>query len=97
MKSVKKAQIVEALKQVMDPELGLDLYTLGLIYRIDCDPENNIEVTMTYTTPFCPFGSSLRSQVETSLRALPAKTVTVHVTFDPPWEPTEEIREQLKG
>lgn len=61
---IKKEQVIEAIKQVYDPEIPVDIYALGLIYEITILPLNNVEVLMTLTSPNCPASDSILSQVE---------------------------------
>ena len=84
--------VVEALKTIEDPELFLDIYFLGLIYGIDVDgPQVNI--TMTFTSPMCPAGPEILEQVKTKVEALPdVEQCSIQVTFNPPWQPNEEVR-----
>lgn len=82
--------IVEALKQVKDPELGIDVYTLGLIYEIKAS-EEGIDILMTLTSPFCPFGDQIIQSIEKKLHPLHPE-VRVEITFEPEWEPNEEIK-----
>ncbi|MEQ8696723.1 MAG: metal-sulfur cluster assembly factor [Bauldia litoralis] len=79
-------QAEAALRTVYDPEAGLNLVDLGLIYRIEATDDGAVSVTMTFTTEACPAGPFLVQAVENSLRALPVVTdVSIDVTFDPPW------------
>jgi metal-sulfur cluster biosynthetic enzyme len=94
MKEIKEKDVIEKIKQVKDPELGIDVYTLGLIYKITID-EEGVEVLMTLTTPLCPFASELVTEVENKLEELNAGDVRVEITFDPPWEPSEQLRTML--
>jgi len=88
-------KILEALKNVKDPEIGLDIVELGLIRKITPDSEG-VEILMTLTSPFCPFADSLIGQVEKEVGKLDgAGLVRVEITFDPPWEPTPELKEKL--
>jgi metal-sulfur cluster biosynthetic enzyme len=75
------------LYQVYDPEIGLNVVDLGLIYRIEfLDEEKKLEMTMTLTTPFCPMGASIRDQVNQALVDTFADlNVAVNLVFDPPW------------
>jgi len=96
MKKIKEKDVIEKLKEVQDPELGIDIYTLGLIYKIIIDDEG-IEVLMTLTTPLCPFANELVTEVEEKLKELykvdkDAGDVRVEITFNPPWEPSEQLR-----
>lgn len=75
------------LYQVYDPEIGLNVVDLGLIYQIDfLDDENGLEATMTLTTQFCPMGESIRNNVARSLsNTFTGFRITVNLVFDPPW------------
>jgi len=95
-----KEEIKEKLKEVKDPELGIDIVTLGLVRDIAVDDEkktgvSGVEVYMTLTSPFCPFADDLIAQVEDVLEHLGFEDVRVELSFDPPWEPPEELRMQL--
>jgi len=76
-----------ALKEVMDPEIGLNIVDLGLIYQIDFDEAGkNIYNTMTLTTQFCPMGESITDGAQTALEeAFPGYTIHNNLTFNPPW------------
>jgi metal-sulfur cluster biosynthetic enzyme len=89
-----KDKIIEQLKTVIDPELGLDIYTLGLIYDINVDGKN-LQITMTFTSPQCPFGPMILEQVKACLSELPLDSVNVDLTFTPPWQPSQELRALL--
>ena len=88
-------QIIEALKKVVDPELGIDIYTLGLIYEIKVDPIKPI-IKMTLTSPMCPYGPQVISDVKQKVGAIPGvKEVIVDLTFEPPWQPSEDVKLML--
>jgi metal-sulfur cluster biosynthetic enzyme len=91
-----KEDIIKALKSVEDPELGLDIYTLGLIYNVQISKEGDVYITMTHTTPLCPFADQITKQVKEAIyqHAHP-KSLTIEITFDPPWEPTPKLRDML--
>ena len=92
---ITKEQINETLKNVKDPEVGYDIVTMGLIYNIATDGKN-VNILMTYTTPFCPWGPQLNDEITTVLKdSLGAKKVTIEVTFDPPYKMPEELRTVL--
>ena len=78
------------LTKVEDPELGIDIWNLGLIYNLEII-EDKIKVKMTFTTPLCPFGPELVEQVESALSEVGFKP-EVDVTFEPPWEPSEDVK-----
>jgi len=79
---------IEAIRQVYDPEIPVNIYDLGLIYDIDVDPETGaVKVKMTLTAPGCPVAGSLVSAVETSVENIDeVPSATVELTFDPPWD-----------
>ncbi|MCL2656079.1 MAG: metal-sulfur cluster assembly factor [Betaproteobacteria bacterium] len=77
-----------ALKQVIDPELGINIIDLGLVYRLDIS-EQHVEIDLTMTSPACPMGELIVDDVEDKLRAiLPASTaLEVSLVWEPPWSP----------
>jgi metal-sulfur cluster biosynthetic enzyme len=78
---------LEALGEVYDPEIGLDIVSLGLVYGVRTDA-TGIDVDMTLTTVGCPVSESLPFEAESAIRlALPDRDVRVHVVWDPPWTP----------
>jgi len=79
--------MVAAIKTVYDPEIPVDVYELGLIYRIDVDDERNVEVDMTLTAPGCPVAGDMPVWVENAVASVPGvNRVTVKLVFDPPWD-----------
>lgn len=83
-----EGQIVSAIRTVYDPEIPVNIYELGLIYRIGIDQEGKrIDVDMTLTAPGCPVAGILPGQVEHAIRGMVAEAedVTVQVVWDPPW------------
>jgi metal-sulfur cluster biosynthetic enzyme len=89
---IKKEEVIELIKTIYDPELFIDIWTLGLIYEIDIN-EEKIDVKMTFTSMACPAGPELVGEVKDKLLTIPEiKVVDVEVVFDPPWEPTEELK-----
>jgi len=94
MKKIKENDVIEKLKLVKDPELSIDVWTLGLVYKITIDDEG-VEVLMTLTSPFCPFANELILDVERKVGELKYGDVRVEITFEPAWEPSEELRSSL--
>jgi metal-sulfur cluster biosynthetic enzyme len=94
MEKITKEQVVEKLKTVKDPELGIDVWTLGLIYEIKIDDEA-IEVLMTLTSPMCPFADELIASVEKAVNSLKAGEARVEITFEPAWEPSDELKAMM--
>jgi len=89
-------EINEVLNNTMDPELGIDLMTLGLIYKVEFDEKTQaLKVTMTFTTPLCPYGPQIVGDLKGKFRALGIKDPVVEVVFDPPWTPSDEVRAML--
>lgn len=89
---VNNEEVIEALKKVEDPELGVDVYTLELIYDIKID-KNLVTILMTFTSPTCPFGGMLIEEIDNSLRKIKGvEDVKIEITFDPLWQPSEELR-----
>lgn len=87
-----KNKVIEALETVIDPELGIDVWTIGLIYDINIIDDNRIKLLMTYTTPACPAGPQLQQGIRSSLSNLGFNKIDIEITFDPPWKPSEELR-----
>jgi FeS assembly SUF system protein len=93
---ISQEQVIEALKQVYDPEIPVDIYALGLIYEITIYPVNNVQVLMTLTSPSCPAAELIPGQVETSIRGITGvNEVQVELTFDPPYS-QEMMSEEAK-
>jgi FeS assembly SUF system protein len=81
------ADLVAALKTVFDPEIPVDIYELGLIYRLEVDDDRNVEVDMTLTAPGCPVAGDMPGWVENAVSAVPGVgQVKVKLVFDPPWD-----------
>jgi FeS assembly SUF system protein len=84
---VLRDKVVEVLQTIFDPEIPVSIYELGLIYRIDILPINNVQVTMTLTAPGCPAAQSLPVEIDQKLRTIEGvNDVHVVVTWDPPWD-----------
>ncbi len=92
-----KEKVVSVLKTVFDPEVQVDIWSMGLIYRVDVNPKTGIVyILMTLTTPMCPYGPMLLEEIKTRVKDEGEATdVTIDVTFDPPWKPSEELRAML--
>ncbi len=82
-------QVREALKEVYDPEIPVNIVDLGLIYNIDVTPENSVRVTMTLTTPGCGMGTFIAADARSRVEEIEGvKEAAVELTFEPPWEPS---------
>ena len=81
--------LIAAFKSVFDPEIPVDMYELGLIYKVDIDDDRKVDVEMTLTAPGCPVAGDMPGWVETAARGVDGvKDVEVRLTFDPPWDPS---------
>lgn len=81
-------KIVEALKTCFDPEIPVNIYELGLIYKIEAPGLEDIKIAMTLTSPMCPVAESLPVEVEQKVRAIPGvKSAQVDLTWEPAWNP----------
>ena len=89
-------KLVKALKTVYDPEIPVDIYELGLIYKVDVADNYDTIVDMTLTAPGCPVAGEMPRMVQQALEGVEGiGTVTVNMTFDPPWTP-ERMSEEAK-
>ena len=81
--------IVEALKTVFDPEIPVDIYELGLIYKVDINDDRDVMIEMTLTAPGCPVAGEMPGWVEDAVRKVEGiKSATARLVFDPPWDPS---------
>ncbi|HEY8749459.1 MAG TPA: SUF system Fe-S cluster assembly protein [Tepidisphaeraceae bacterium] len=81
-----EGKVIEAIKQIYDPEIPVNIYELGLIYDITVNPDDTVHVKMTLTAPACPVAGSLPGQVETQVETVPeVKSAVVELVWDPPW------------
>ena len=95
-KGVNSPDVLEALKGVNDPELGVNIVDLGLVYRAELGPEG-IEVVLTLSTPSCPLGEMIVEEAREALRSKFAPSTVIHVdlVWDPPWTP-DRMREAAR-
>ena len=91
MSKTKADQVWQQLRTVIDPELGINIVDLGLVYRVEVEPEPEIDdakvkVVMTLTTPGCPLAGEIEEMIRSAVRPLSwLSEVEVELTFDPPW------------
>jgi len=82
-------QLIEKLKTVYDPEIPVDIYELGLIYKVDVSDDKDVAIDMTLTAPGCPVAGEMPGWVEDAVREIPeVRSVKVDLVFDPPWDPS---------
>ncbi len=91
--------ILEALKEVHDPEIGINIVDLGLIYGTEIDDQGGVTITMTLTTPMCPLNEYIDAAVKSALQEVPGVTGShVDLVWTPPWGPdkmSEDARLEL--
>jgi FeS assembly SUF system protein len=87
-------KIIKELKTVFDPEIPVDVFELGLIYRIDVDDDMKVLIDMTLTAPGCPVAGTMPGWVQEAVARVPGVSeVKVNMTFDPPWDPSRMSEE----
>jgi metal-sulfur cluster biosynthetic enzyme len=99
-KTINEDEVIETLKVVTDPEIGIDIVNLGLVYGVEID-DSTVKVRMTLTSMGCPATGLLEFQAKEAVGTLPGvENVELEWTFDPPWSPdlmTEEGRDMLQA
>jgi FeS assembly SUF system protein len=92
-------QLVDQLKTVFDPEIPVDIYELGLSYKVDVSDDRDVAIDMTLTAPGCPVAGEMPGWVEDAVMGIEGvKSCTVNLVFDPPWDPSrmsDEAKLQL--
>lgn len=84
------SDLIGALKTVYDPEIPVDIYELGLIYKVDLDDDRNLVIDMTLTAPGCPVAGEMPIWVEEAVKKVEGvKSARAELTFDPPWDPSK--------
>ena len=95
-KEILKDRIIQVLKTIQDPEIPVDIYELGLIYKIDINDANDVLIEMTLTAPNCPVAENLPLDVEQALKQTDGvNNVQVQLTFEPAWTP-ENLSDEAK-
>lgn len=95
-KEILKDRIIQVLKTIQDPEIPVDIYELGLIYKIDINDSNDVLIEMTLTAPNCPVAENLPLDVEQALKQTDGvNNVQVQLTFEPAWTP-ENLSDEAK-
>ncbi len=96
--AIAEEAVKEALTGVNDPEIGMNIVDLGLVYDILIDGDDHVKVEMTLTSPGCPLGEVIAQQVDAAVRGVGAKSAEVEIVWSPPWTPemmSEEAKERL--
>ena len=82
-----KNQVIEEIKKIYDPEIPVNIYELGLIYKIEVDEKNKVNIDMTLTSPNCPVAESLPKNVKESIMKVEGVSdVNLNLVWEPPWE-----------
>jgi len=82
-----KKQVESQIKRVYDPEIPVNVFDLGLIYKVTIDDEFNVKVVMTLTAPNCPVADSMPNEIKERIEGIEmVNSVEVEITFDPPWD-----------
>jgi FeS assembly SUF system protein len=92
-------KLIDKLKTVYDPEIPVDIYELGLIYKVDVSDEKDVVIDMTLTAPGCPVAGDMPGWVEDAVKEIPeVRSCKVELVFEPPWDPSrmsDEAKLQL--
>lgn len=94
---IKEEAVIEGLKKCYDPEIPVNIYDLGLIYKLEIR-DNDVNILMTLTSPFCPVIDYLLDQIKEEIKKRGAENVNIDLTFDPPWNKdmmSEAAKEEL--
>jgi len=88
--------IIRMLKTVFDPEIPVNIYDLGLFYKIDVDDDKNVVIDMTLTAPGCPMADFITEDVKQKVQSIDTiNEVTINIVFDPPWDKSMMSEEAL--
>ena len=91
-----KSQVIEEIKKIYDPEIPVNIYELGLIYKIDVDDKNKVNIDMTLTSPNCPVAESLPNEVKENIKKVEGVSdVNLNLVWEPPWD-KEKMSEAAK-
>ena len=82
-----KSKVIDKIKKIYDPEIPVNIYELGLIYRIDVDEKNKVNIDMTLTSPNCPVAESLPKEVKDNIMKVEGVSdVNLNLVWEPPWD-----------
>ena len=92
-----REMIFDALSQVFDPEIGIDIVNLGLVYDAELEDNGILDIQMTLTSPYCPLGNVIQAQAHAACVSLPGvEDVKVNIVWTPPWDPRTMASEEAK-
>jgi metal-sulfur cluster biosynthetic enzyme len=90
-------EVLEALKTVFDPEIGINIVDLGLVYAIETPADDSVKVEFTLTSPACPVGPMIKAQIEQAASTVEGVDhVESEIVFSPPWDPREMCSDEAK-
>ena len=82
-----KSKVIEEIKKIYDPEIPVNIYELGLIYKVEVDVKNKVNIDMTLTSPNCPVAESLPKEVKDNiLKVEGVSDVSLNLVWEPPWD-----------
>ena len=82
-----KNKVIEEIKKIYDPEIPVNIYELGLIYKIEVDEKNKVKIDMTLTSPNCPVAESLPNEVKDNIKKVEGVSdVNLNIVWEPPWD-----------
>lgn len=97
VQTVTHEQVLDLLTDIVDPEIGIDIVSLGLVYGSSLDENGLLTIDLTLTTPYCPFGSMIQSQAHALGLQLPGvKDVHINLVWSPPWDPRTMASDEAK-
>lgn len=101
MGKITSDDVYKALAEVYDPEIPINIVDLGLIYKVEVDDDNNVDIDMTFTTKGCPMHLFIREQAQASVEKISGVgNVNVNLVWEPQWTPemiSKEVREKMSG
>jgi metal-sulfur cluster biosynthetic enzyme len=101
IKKITKDDVLKALSEVYDPEIPINIVDLGLIYKVEVNENNDVDVDMTFTTMACPMHAYIKNQADDVIKKMDnVGKVTVNLVWEPKWTPemiSKEIREKLSS
>ena len=90
-------EVLEALKTVFDPEIGINIVDLGLVYAVETPADDTVKVEFTLTSPACPVGPMIKAQIEQAASTVEGVDhVESEIVFSPPWDPREMCSDEAK-
>ncbi|PIR03050.1 MAG: hypothetical protein COV60_02425 [Candidatus Magasanikbacteria bacterium CG11_big_fil_rev_8_21_14_0_20_43_7] len=88
-------EVIEILQMIIDPEVAMDIWTLGLVRKINIIDEKNICFVITYTSQMCPAGPAIQEAIRNEMLNIGFEHATIEVTFDPPWTMPEALKTMM--